>query len=482
MKGLALMRAIDWRTSSSGSSKASAAHSGLIPVSAWIWRRKSSSVKVSMPQSVWWMRMISSVPSRRWEIASDRISSSVTTPPALRITCASPSLRPRSAYGLSRASMQARTTMPFAGGIGRSPRSNVSAYRSALARSSSVTLMAGPLPCRDLALPNEAITSSIAGCRAVERRLYPYPRGCSVRSGTKWPLRSTGGWTNVPTVPHVRARRSRGGHRGRCSWADVAGTRRASGDGGQAGQARRRHLPGEPQLRQRPREAVCGNRLWPDHRACLLRRSDDRANRERHDDSALQGDRPGPVRVAHSWGPNGRNRWRQDGRLFDPRRMRPQGRLQVLLPVRPFGSSEPRFARGEVRHLRPHVRAGHHAVVGWSHGAGLGNPRWLLRGESLVGDGRQRLGMRQRPDWQVVERQLVQVGPDLHPRPEWARTFRAVAGPVCAHDLRSPRDCPADLEDLRPGRRSRIRLRLDDLPNLLRVPRLQPAGESPSCR
>ena len=45
-----------------------------------------------MPQSVWWMRMISSVPSRFCEIASERISSSVTTPPALRITWASPSL------------------------------------------------------------------------------------------------------------------------------------------------------------------------------------------------------------------------------------------------------------------------------------------------------------------------------------------------------------------------------------------------------
>ena len=54
-------------------------------------RLKSSSLNVSIPQSVWWTRMTSSVPSRRWEIASERISSSVTTPPALRMTCASPS-------------------------------------------------------------------------------------------------------------------------------------------------------------------------------------------------------------------------------------------------------------------------------------------------------------------------------------------------------------------------------------------------------
>ena len=66
-----------------------------MPVSAWMAALKSSSVKVSMPQSVWWIRMISRVPSSRWLIARDRISSSVTTPPALRITCASPSASPR---------------------------------------------------------------------------------------------------------------------------------------------------------------------------------------------------------------------------------------------------------------------------------------------------------------------------------------------------------------------------------------------------
>ena len=36
MNGLALIRAMDWRTSSSRSVKASAAHSGLMPVSSWI--------------------------------------------------------------------------------------------------------------------------------------------------------------------------------------------------------------------------------------------------------------------------------------------------------------------------------------------------------------------------------------------------------------------------------------------------------------
>jgi hypothetical protein len=34
---------------------------------------------MSIPQSVWWIRMISLVPRRRWEMARERISSSVTT-------------------------------------------------------------------------------------------------------------------------------------------------------------------------------------------------------------------------------------------------------------------------------------------------------------------------------------------------------------------------------------------------------------------
>ena len=94
MNGLASIRAIDWRTSVSRSANASAAQAGLTPVSSRTDCLKSSSVNVSMPQSVWWMRMISSVPSSRWLIASERISSSVTTPPALRMTWASPSFRP----------------------------------------------------------------------------------------------------------------------------------------------------------------------------------------------------------------------------------------------------------------------------------------------------------------------------------------------------------------------------------------------------
>ena len=61
------------------------------------------------------------MPSSRWLIASDLISSSVITPPALRITCASPSARPRIAYTFSRASMHATTATCLDGGSGSGP-------------------------------------------------------------------------------------------------------------------------------------------------------------------------------------------------------------------------------------------------------------------------------------------------------------------------------------------------------------------------
>jgi hypothetical protein len=60
-------------------------------------------------------------------MASERISSSVTTPPALRITCASPSASPSSLVGISRASMHATIATRLAGCAGRSPLSYVAA-------------------------------------------------------------------------------------------------------------------------------------------------------------------------------------------------------------------------------------------------------------------------------------------------------------------------------------------------------------------
>src|ERR1035437_737169 len=59
----------------------------------------------------------------------DRMTSSVTTPPALRMMCASPSESPSTPYGLRRASMQATTAAFDAGGSGRSPLSKLAGER-----------------------------------------------------------------------------------------------------------------------------------------------------------------------------------------------------------------------------------------------------------------------------------------------------------------------------------------------------------------
>src|SRR5919197_1914367 len=88
--------------------------------------------------------MICSVPSRCWEIAKERISSSVITPPALRITCASPIESPRIGYGFSRASMQATIATFLAGGSGRSPLSKASAKAALFFRNSSMALISPP--------------------------------------------------------------------------------------------------------------------------------------------------------------------------------------------------------------------------------------------------------------------------------------------------------------------------------------------------
>ena len=58
--------------------------------------------------------------ARVWESPSERITSSVTTPPALRMTWASPAARPRTASGSIRASMHVTTAMASAGGGGSS--------------------------------------------------------------------------------------------------------------------------------------------------------------------------------------------------------------------------------------------------------------------------------------------------------------------------------------------------------------------------
>ncbi len=68
-----------------------------------------------MPHPVWWMRTTLRVPSARWLMVSERITSSVTTPPALRMVWQSPSSRPSAACRLRRASMQATTATRWTG-------------------------------------------------------------------------------------------------------------------------------------------------------------------------------------------------------------------------------------------------------------------------------------------------------------------------------------------------------------------------------
>ena len=79
----------------------------------------SSSVKVPRPQPACCMSRISRVCSLRWLIVSERITSSVTTPPALRSTCTSPICSPNSANTSIRESMQVSTTVCSAGGTAR---------------------------------------------------------------------------------------------------------------------------------------------------------------------------------------------------------------------------------------------------------------------------------------------------------------------------------------------------------------------------
>ncbi len=81
-----------------------------------------------IPESVWWITSNSRVPSSQLLINSERIASSVTLPPALRITWASPISSPRNRAGSRRASMQVRTAKGRAGGTSSFPLSNPAAH------------------------------------------------------------------------------------------------------------------------------------------------------------------------------------------------------------------------------------------------------------------------------------------------------------------------------------------------------------------
>ncbi len=86
-------------------------HGGRMPTSSASSSENSSSVKVASPQPVCWTSSTSRVPSLRWLMVSERTTSSVTTPPALRSTCTSPMARPNSANTSIRESMQVTTAV-----------------------------------------------------------------------------------------------------------------------------------------------------------------------------------------------------------------------------------------------------------------------------------------------------------------------------------------------------------------------------------
>src|ERR1700712_5448277 len=108
---------------------------------------------VSIPQSVWWMRTISSVPSLRCETDSERIMSSVTTPPALRSTCASPCRRPSAPKTSRRESMEGTIARRREGRTSRWRCSKEAAKAWLLAKSSSAFTPRAYVEC--CAMPDE---------------------------------------------------------------------------------------------------------------------------------------------------------------------------------------------------------------------------------------------------------------------------------------------------------------------------------------
>ena len=78
-------------------------------------------VNVSILQSLWWITNHSCVPRSLWEMMRERIVSSFTLPPALRITCASPSASPANFAGSSLASMHVTMAKWRPGGMGNLP-------------------------------------------------------------------------------------------------------------------------------------------------------------------------------------------------------------------------------------------------------------------------------------------------------------------------------------------------------------------------
>jgi len=88
------------------------------------------------------MRMISRVCRMRCERTRDRSTSSVTSPPALRITCASPESKPKIRKMSMRESMQVTIAMRFVGMTARGPSKSAS-RAIAFPRSSSIADFTG---------------------------------------------------------------------------------------------------------------------------------------------------------------------------------------------------------------------------------------------------------------------------------------------------------------------------------------------------
>jgi hypothetical protein len=73
--------------------------------------RRAASSTPCKPHLVWCTSITSRVPRRRCEITKERRTSSVTRPPALRKTCASPGSSPKMRKTSMRVSMQVTTTL-----------------------------------------------------------------------------------------------------------------------------------------------------------------------------------------------------------------------------------------------------------------------------------------------------------------------------------------------------------------------------------
>ena len=138
---------MDSRTSSSTSVNAWTDQNGRRPVACSTRSAKDLSSVAWSPHSVWWISRISRVPSRCWETVSERIVSSVITPPALRMTWASPTSRPSIPNSGIRESMQATTATARAGRTGLLPgncRAH-SSFASSMRSTSDMPTSASPV-------------------------------------------------------------------------------------------------------------------------------------------------------------------------------------------------------------------------------------------------------------------------------------------------------------------------------------------------